>query len=80
MTSDDKAKALAIGLTVARIGFDLATGNRTDAGAAARELLNMAVDLIPVDELKDFLTERDRIFADRTVDVLEEIKLESKEP
>jgi hypothetical protein len=80
MTPEEKARTTAIGITVARIGFDLATGNRSDASAAAKELMGMAVDLVPVEDLKDFLTEHDRVFADLTADVLEQIKLEGKTP
>ncbi len=76
MTAEEEAKILLIGLKVSRIGIDLATGDRKDAGVAAKELLGMAVDMIPVDEMKDFLTERDRIFADLATDVAEQIKLE----
>jgi hypothetical protein len=58
-----------------RLGVDVALGDRQDAAAVARELLALAVDLVPVDELKEFLTDRDRVFADLETDVAEEIKL-----
>ncbi len=63
-----------------RLVADVLAGDRTDAVAVARQLMAIAVDMIPVDQLKEFLTERDRNFADLATDVAEELKLEGKEP
>ncbi len=77
MSPEERAALTVAAAKVARIAFDVATGDRTDAGKAARELLYLAIDMIPVAELRDFLSERDRIFADLEADVLEQLKLEA---
>ena len=68
-----------VGARIARLGLALALGDRSDAVEAARELTGLAIDMIPVNELKPFLTERDRIWADLAADVAEEIKLAGTE-
>ena len=71
----EPAKALRI----ARLALDIATGDRQDAVNVVRELMILAADMIPVDELKEFLTDRDRIFADLSADVAEQIKLDGSD-
>jgi len=71
----EPAKALRI----ARLALDIATGDRQDAVNVVRELMILAADMIPVDELKEFLTDRDRIFADLSADVVEQIKLDGSD-
>lgn len=66
-----------IAVQVARIAFDLATGDRADAAQAAKEIANLVVDLVPVDEWKQFLTARDKTWADAATDIAEEIKLDT---
>jgi len=48
------------GMLIARLGIDIAVGDRTDAVATAKELPLHGRRPDPVDELKEFLTERDR--------------------
>jgi hypothetical protein len=64
------------GVQAALVALGVASGSITPADGA-RQLLGLAVDMIPVDELKQFLTERDRIWADLAADVAEQIKLEA---
>lgn len=65
----------AIALEMAFTALAVATGATTPA-AGARRVMDLAVDLIPVEDLKLFLSEQDRTFADLTVDVAEAIKLD----
>ncbi len=74
MTEEQKRVALEAALT----GIGVATGAQTPTEGAKR-LLGLAVDLIPVEDLKEFLTEHDRIFADLSVDVAEQIKLDGSD-
>ncbi len=62
-------------LDAASIGIAVASGALSPA-QGAKELLGLSVDMIPVEYLKEFLTERDRIWADLAADVAEQIKLE----
>ncbi len=73
------ADKLSAALEVATTGIAVASGQLTPTQGAKR-LLALAVDLIPVEDLREFLTEHDRIFADLSVDVAEQIKLEGGEP
>lgn len=66
----------AQGLLLVRLGADIVAGDRKDAIATARQLMALAVEMVPVDELKEFLTDRDRIFAELATDVAEQIKLD----
>lgn len=72
-------KAEAAGVQAALVALAVASGAKSPADGA-RELLGLAVDMIPVDELKEFLTDRDRIWADLAADVAEQIKLEGGKP
>lgn len=58
-----------------RLAVDVVAGDRKDAAEVAREMMGLAVDMIPVDQLKDFLTDREKKFTDLEADVLEQIKL-----
>jgi hypothetical protein len=80
VTLEEKAKLYVISAKLARIGFDLATGDREDAGTAAREIMALTVSMIPVDDLKGFLTETDRIFAELAADCAEQLKVGSSIP
>jgi len=62
-------------IQAASVALGVATG-ATPPVYGAKQLLGLAIDMIPVDQLKEFLTERDRVFADLTVDVAEQMKLE----
>lgn len=68
------------GLLLLRLAVDVIAGDRKDAVDVARQLMAIAVSIIPVDELKEFLSEQDRTFADLATDVAEQLKLEGKEP
>lgn len=67
--------AAAKGIEAAFVALGVASGAIPPADGA-KQLLGIAVDMVPVDQLKEFLTERDRIWADLAADVAEEIKLE----
>jgi hypothetical protein len=54
---------------------DIESGRVTDAFAVSRKLAALAVDLLPVDTLKPYLTERDRNWADAAVDIAEALKV-----
>ena len=77
MTPEERAKLTTLAAKAARIALDIATGDRADAAVAAKEVMLLAADWVPVDELKEFLAQRDRIFDDLEADVLEQIKLDS---
>lgn len=47
---------------------------------AARVVMGALSDLIPVEDLKEFLTDQDRIFAELAADVAEQIKVGSSIP
>lgn len=66
-------------IKVARIGFALATGDRSDAAQAAKELMYIIVDMVPVDDLKEFLSDSARVYIDLENDVAEQIKLSELE-
>ncbi len=74
MTPEQNAAALQAALTA----ISVATG-ATPPVDGAKAILGYAVDMIPEEELKGFLLERDRIFADLAADVAEEIKLDGGE-
>lgn len=58
-----------------QIGLDVAASRRVDYKQAALELSSAAIALVPVDELKAFLEERDKLAIDAAVDVAEAVKL-----
>jgi len=64
------------GFALIRLGVDVAEGNVTDAIAVARQLFDAGVQLIPVDQQKQFLRDYDRRITDLEVDVLEDIKVD----
>lgn len=57
------------------LAADIDAGRISEAIAVSKKLAGFAVDLIPVDALKDSLTDRDRRWIDLSVDIAEEIKL-----
>lgn len=56
------------------VALAVATGAQTPT-QGARALLGLAIDMVPVEDLRDFLAERDRIWADLAADVAERIKM-----
>jgi hypothetical protein len=64
-------------IRLVRLIADILAGNRNDALSVAKELMNEAVAMIPVEDLKGALTDRDRIFADLAADIAEQLKLEA---
>lgn len=69
------AKQTEAAVRIAFTALAVATG-ATPPAEGARIVMRSLPDLIPVDELKDFLTDGDRIFADIGADVAEQIKLD----
>jgi hypothetical protein len=59
------------------IGIDIAAGKFLEALKKTRMLADALVLMVPVDQLKADLTERDRTFVDLESDVAEAIKLDS---
>lgn len=67
-----------VGLALVELGADIRDGRITDALAVARRLEGLIVDkLIPVTTLAPYLTERDRVWADLSVDIAEAAKLDA---
>lgn len=64
---------------ILRLAVAIALGDRQDAARVALELTWLAVDLVPVKDLKEFLTDRDRLWADFAADIAEEAKLSGRE-
>lgn len=54
--------------------MSVATGATTPV-EGARRVMHALSDLIPVEDLSEFLTDQDRIFAELAADVAEQIKL-----
>ena len=69
------SKEQAAALEAALVALGIVSG-ATSPADGAKQLAGLAIDMIPVGELKAFLTERDRIWADLAADVAEQIKLE----
>lgn len=67
---------LEVASLLLELGADIRDGKVTDAIAVSKKLAGIAVDAIPVDMLKDSLSERDRVWADLSVDIAEAIKLD----
>ncbi len=63
---------------IALTALSVATG-ATSPTEGAKRILQLLPDLIPVDQLKEFLLDRDRIFADLSVDVAEQIELDGSD-
>jgi hypothetical protein len=63
------------GILLIRLGADIVAGDVTDGLAAARALVGAALDFVPVEDLRQYLTEADRARADLAVDMVEEAKL-----
>ena len=74
MTGAEKVHA---GLLLIQLGTELATGKVTDALATAKKIMTIAIDLIPVEELRPHLTDRDRAWVDLSVDIAEAIKVDA---
>lgn len=80
MNAAEKTKMILAATKIGRIAWDLITGQREDAATAAKEILGMLTDMIPVAELAPFLTDSQRTLIDLAADVDEELKLEGKDP
>ena len=66
----------AAALKLAEAAFDVRNGRISDALTKLSEVERSLVGELPVDALKDYLTDRDRRFADMAVDVAEAIKVD----
>ena len=60
-----------------RLAVDIIDEDKEDAVAVAKELMSIAVGMIPVDQLKQFLSDVDRRATDVEMDVAEAVKLEA---
>lgn len=69
---------LAQSLEVAALGIDLASGKLTDPVEIGRRLAHVALDVVPVDELKGYLDDEAAKRADAIADVAEALKLATK--
>jgi len=72
--SDDNIDAA---LTTIQIGVAVSGGQFAEALRLARQLVDTLILLVPVDQLKDDLTDNDRTFGDLAADVAEQIKVGS---
>lgn len=61
-------------IEIAMSALAVSTGAITPV-EGARRIMSTLSDLIPVEDLKEFLTNQDRIFAELSADVAEQIKL-----
>lgn len=71
------AQTVEAGLLLVQIGAELASGKPHDALATAKKLMGLAVDMIPASELAPFLSDRDRVWVDLSVDIAEAIKVDA---
>lgn len=78
--SQDSDTLFAAGAKLTELGIDIIEGRITDAVSAGHQLTAILLTMIPVDQLKAFLTPEDKVFADLSVDIAEQIKLETEEP
>ncbi len=74
MTPLETVEAVAVKLAEAAV--DVRDGRIADALTKLVECERLLVGELPVDALKDYLTDRDRRFADLAVDVAEAIKVD----
>jgi hypothetical protein len=65
------------GIEAALVALGVANGGISPA-SGARQLLGLAIDMIPVDHLKEYLTDRDRAWADLAADIAEAIKVDAE--
>ncbi len=72
------AQAVESGLLLIQLGMELATGRVADALGTAKKIMAIAIDLIPAEDLRPFLTDRDRKWADLAVDIAEAIKVDAE--
>lgn len=70
------ADVVMLGEEAAALAIDIASGNYVEALKKVRSLADQLVLLVPVDGLKEDLTDSDRRFADLSADVAEAIKLD----
>ncbi|MCL2777619.1 MAG: hypothetical protein FWD73_06410 [Polyangiaceae bacterium] len=59
---------------IARLLGDIQAGKIGGSGDAARKLVGLGLDLVPVEELRNYLTEEDMQRAERIADTLEHEK------
>lgn len=67
----------AAAITAIQVGVAIGSGRFAEALRLARQLVDEIVLLVPVDDLKDDLTDTDRTFGDLAADVAEQIKVGS---
>ena len=77
---NDVNRLLDVAAKLTELALDITSGRITDALTVARRLFALSTDAIPVEDLKDYLTDRDRMFADLAADVAESIKVEGDDP
>ncbi len=75
----DAKNPTTVALDAASVGIAVATGAITPL-EGAKQLARLSVDLIPVGYLREYLTDRDRVWADLAADIAEEIKLDGGKP
>ncbi|MBA2683256.1 MAG: hypothetical protein H0U66_02020 [Gemmatimonadaceae bacterium] len=66
-------------IEIAFTALGVSTGAVTPVEGARRVMASLP-DLIPVEDLKEFLSDQDRIFAELSADVAEQIKLSGLKP
>lgn len=66
----------ATALKLAEVAADIKEARFADALTKLSEIERLLVGELPVDGLKDYLTDRDRRFADLAVDIAETIKVD----
>lgn len=71
------AKAEEVGALLVELGTDIAEGRVTDALETSKKLIDMGVDMLPVDDLKGSLSDQDRRWVDLAVDIAETRKLDA---
>jgi len=65
---------IARAIDIIAFGVDLAQGRVSDPLVVGRKLANYALDFLPVDELKEHLSEEARRRADLAADLAEQLK------
>lgn len=66
--------AVARALEIVAFGIDLAQGRVADPAVIGRKLAGYALDFVPVDDLREYLTEEARRRADLAADLAEKAK------
>ncbi len=74
------SKIIGVALDIARVGLDAATGHETQPKDVARSLINLALQLVPHDELLLYLTEAASARAESLANAAEQAKFGNNEP